>query len=59
MSQYLLINIRIQALQRERMEAGLSLEGIQFRSGSVLDEDAYDRSISGVRSMTATAEVSV
>ena len=42
LSQYLLINIRIQASKRERMETDFSLDTIQFQSGPRLNEDTRD-----------------
>ena len=45
LSQYLLVNIRVQALKKERMENRFSLEGIQFQSAPRLNVDVYDLSI--------------
>ena len=42
LSQYLLINIRIQASKRERIETDFSLDTIQFQSGPRLNEDTRD-----------------
>ena len=55
LSQHLLINIRIQASKRERMETDFSFEGIQFQSGPGINEGVHDRSFGDIRSMTATA----
>ena len=56
LSQHLLINIRIQASKRERMETEISLEGIQFQSGLGFDEDAHDRSLGSSHTMTTTTD---
>ena len=56
LSQHLLINIRIQASKRERMETEFSFGGIQFHSGPGIDEDVHDRSFGDIHSMTATAD---
>ncbi|PAV16648.1 hypothetical protein PNOK_0826800 [Pyrrhoderma noxium] len=53
LSQHLLVNIRIQASKRERMETEFSLEGIRFQSGPGLDEGAHDISFGGIHSMIA------
>ena len=42
LSQHLLINIRIQASKRERIETDFSLDTIQFQSGPRLNEDTRD-----------------
>ena len=54
LSQYLLINIRIQASRQERTETDFSLEGIQFTSGNGFDEDIHDELFGSIHSMKAT-----
>ena len=56
LSQYLLINIRIQASLQERMETDFSFEGIQFQSGPGSDKSVHNESFGSIRSMTATAD---
>ena len=56
LSQYLLINIRIQASLQERMETDFSFEGIQFQSGPGSDESVHNESFGSIRPMTTTAD---
>ena len=56
LSQYLLVNIRIQASKKERMETDFSLEGIQFQPGPGFDENVHDESFGSIRSMMTTAD---
>ena len=53
-SQYLLLNIRRQALKRERAETDFSLEGIQFRSRPEFAEDVPDISFGSIHPIVAT-----
>ena len=53
-SQYLLINIRRQALKRERAETDFSLEGIRFRSRPGFAEDLPDISFSSIHPIVVT-----
>ena len=56
LSEYLLINIRIQASLQERMETDFSFEGIQFQSGPGYDKSVHNESFGSIRPMTATAD---
>ena len=53
LSQYLLVNIRVQALKRERMETEFSFEGIQFQSGPGFASDVPDISFGSIHSIVA------
>ena len=56
LSQHLLINVRIQASKRERLETEFSIEGIRFQSDLGFDEDVPDGSFGSVYSITSTAD---
>ena len=56
-SQYLLINIRRQALKRERAETDFSLEGIQFQSGLGFDEGVPNRSFGSIHPSMLTQDL--
>ena len=56
LSQYLLINIRIQASRQERTETDFSLEGIQFQSRPEFNEDIHGASFDSIHLTMDTAD---
>ena len=56
LSQYLLINIRIQASKKERIESEVSLEGIQFQSRPEFNEDIHGASFDSIHLTMDTAD---
>ena len=57
LSQHLLINIRIQASKKERMETNFSLEGIQFQSGLGFDGGVPNRSFGSIHTSLLTQDM--